>query len=72
VISSLDKNAKLYIQRCQIWASVCFLLPVGSCCLPVTKTSAPPKLRWSANARWKWQFLLLEVLHSAERWIDVR
>jgi hypothetical protein len=51
---------------------VLVLGPVVSCCLPVTGISAPPNLRWRAKASWKWQLLLLEVLHSAERWIVVR
>jgi hypothetical protein len=29
-------------------------------------------LLWRAKAKLKWQLLLLEVLHSAERWIAVR
>jgi hypothetical protein len=29
-------------------------------------------LHWRANAKLKWQFLLLEVPQSAERWIVVR
>jgi hypothetical protein len=38
--------------RWQIWASFC-PPPLVFCCLPVTRISASPNLRWRAKASWK-------------------
>jgi hypothetical protein len=56
--------------RCQNLALV--LVPVVSCCLPVTRIWQLLFLHYCDNAKLKWQFLLLEVPQSAERWIAVR
>jgi hypothetical protein len=48
------------------------LVPVVFCCLPVTRIWQLLFLHWRANAKLKWQFLLLEVPQSVERWIVVR
>jgi hypothetical protein len=44
---------------------VLVLPPVVSCCLPVTRIWQLLFLHYRDNAKLKWQFLLLEVLHSA-------
>jgi hypothetical protein len=40
-------------------------------CLPVTRIWPLLFLHYRDNAKLKWQFLLVEVPHSAERWIAV-
>jgi hypothetical protein len=57
--------------RCQIWPSFWGLSPVVFCCLPVTRIWPLLFLHYRDNAKLELQLLLLEVLHSTERWIAV-
>jgi hypothetical protein len=50
---------------------VLVLAPIVFCYLPVTRIWPLLFLHYRDNAKLKWQLLLLEVLHSTERWIVV-